>query len=254
MEAHGLMASTVARRLSTLASFYRYCEQEGHVERSPAAHLHRPKVDGESRTLGLDRNELSAFMVQAGIGTKRDHALASLHGLNGLRVSEALNADIDDLGFERGHHVLQIIRKGGKRATDPLAPRTARADRTVKRLARRAGINKRISPPTASGTASSPLPSMPALPCGTSRTPPAAPTLGPPALRPSPPLPRPPRHLRRRRLHRRCQPIAAGRQRRRPEHYATPDLERADRATSPDCDCINSHRSIRLKARQRGRR
>ncbi len=39
MEAHGLMASTVARRLSTLASFYRYCEQEGHVERSPAAHL-----------------------------------------------------------------------------------------------------------------------------------------------------------------------------------------------------------------------
>jgi integrase/recombinase XerD len=88
-------------------------------------------------------------------------------------VSEALNADIDDLGFERGHHVLQIIRKGGKRATVPLAPRTARAvqlyidgrtggpiflgehgqrmdrhaaDRTVKRLARRAGINKRISP------------------------------------------------------------------------------------------------------------
>lgn len=173
MEARGLMASTVARRLSTLASFYRYCEQEGHVERSPAAHLRRPKVDGESRTLGLDRNELSAFMVQAGIGTQRDHALASLLGLNGLRVSEALNADINDLGFERGHHVLQIIRKGGKRATVPLAPRTARAvqlyidgrtngpiflgehgqrmdrhaaDRTVKRLARRAGINKRISP------------------------------------------------------------------------------------------------------------
>jgi integrase/recombinase XerD len=98
MEARRLMASTVARRLSTLASFYRYCEQEGHVERSPAAHLRRPKVDGESRTLGLDRNELSAFVVQAGIGTHRDHALASLLGLNGLRVSEALNADIEDFG------------------------------------------------------------------------------------------------------------------------------------------------------------
>jgi integrase/recombinase XerD len=48
MEAQGLMASTVARRLSTLASFYRYCEQEGHVERGPGAHLRRPKVDGES--------------------------------------------------------------------------------------------------------------------------------------------------------------------------------------------------------------
>ena len=173
MEARGLMVSTVARRLSTLASFYRYCEQEGHVERSPAAYVRRPKVDSESRTLGLDRNELSAFMVQAGIGSGREHALASLLALNGLRVSEALNADVDDLGFERGHHVLQIVRKGGKRAIVPLAPRTARAvqlyidgrargpiflgahgqrmdrhaaDRTVKRLARRAGINKRISP------------------------------------------------------------------------------------------------------------
>jgi site-specific recombinase XerD len=173
MEARGLMPSTVARRLSALASFYRYCEQEGHVDRNPAIHVRRPKVDNESRTLGLDRTELSAFMVQAGIGTRREHALASLLALNGLRISEALNADIDDLGFERGHHTLRITRKGGKIAVVPLAPRTARAvqlyigertvgpiflgvygqrmdrhaaDRAVKRIARRAGINKRISP------------------------------------------------------------------------------------------------------------
>ena len=173
MEARGLMPSTVARRLSALTSFYRYCEQEGHVERSPATNVRRPKVDNESRTLGLDRTELSAFMVQAGIGTQREHALLSLLALNGLRVSEALNADIEDLGYERGHHILAITRKGGKRAVVPLAPRTARAvrlyigerasgpiflgtygqrmdrhaaDRAVKRIARRAGINKRISP------------------------------------------------------------------------------------------------------------
>jgi site-specific recombinase XerD len=173
MEARGLMASTIARRLSTLASFYRYCEQEGLVDRNPAVHVRRPKLHSESRTLGLDRTELSAFMIQAAISTRRDHALASLLALNGLRVSEALNADIDDLGFERGHHTLAIVRKGGKHATIPLAPRTARAvqlnvgerstgpiflgargarmdrhaaDRTVKRLTRRAGITKRISP------------------------------------------------------------------------------------------------------------
>jgi integrase len=130
-------------------------------------------VDNESRTLGLDRTELSAFMIQAGIGPPREHALASLLALNGLRVSEALNADIDDLGLERGHHILRIVRKGGKGAIVPLAPRTARAirlyvgerttgpiflgaegarmdrhaaDRAVKRIARRAGISKRISP------------------------------------------------------------------------------------------------------------
>ncbi len=165
------MASTDARRLSALASFYRYCEQGGHVDRSPATHVRRPKVDNESRTLGLDRNELSAFMIQAGIGTQREHALASLLALNGLRVSEALNADIEDLGFERGHHILRNTRKGGKGAIVPLAPRTARAvrfyigeratgpifldsfgqrmdrhaaDRAVKRIARRAGISMKI--------------------------------------------------------------------------------------------------------------
>ena len=93
--------------------------------------------------------------------------------MNGLRISEALGADIEDLDTERGHRTLRIVRKGGKHVTIPLAPRTARAldlylgerssradlprrrratdgppaaDRTVKRLARRAGIAKRISP------------------------------------------------------------------------------------------------------------
>jgi site-specific recombinase XerD len=173
MEAEGRMRSTVARRLSTLASFYRYCHVERVLRRNPAANVRRPKVDHESRTLGLDRNELGGLLVQAGLGPTRDHALVALLALNGLRISEALGADINDLDIDRGHRTLRIVRKGGKHATIPLAPRTARAldlyvgervagpiflnaegrrmdrsaaDRTVKRLARRAGINKRISP------------------------------------------------------------------------------------------------------------
>jgi len=74
------------RRLSTLASFYKYCEQEQLVDRNPALNVRRPKVDYESRTLGLDRNELGAILVQAGLGLPRDHALASLLALNGLRI------------------------------------------------------------------------------------------------------------------------------------------------------------------------
>jgi len=75
MEENGKVRSTVARRLSTLASFYRYCEQEGLIERNPAANIRRPKVDYESRTLGLDHSQLGAFVVQAGLGSARDHAL-----------------------------------------------------------------------------------------------------------------------------------------------------------------------------------
>lgn len=120
------MRSTVARRLSTLAGFYRYCEQEQLIEHNPALNVRRPKVDYESRTLGLDRNELGAFLVQAGLVSARDHVLASLLALNGLRISEALGADIEDLDFERGHRTLKVLRKGGKHAIIPLAPRTSR--------------------------------------------------------------------------------------------------------------------------------
>jgi integrase/recombinase XerD len=127
MEANGRMRSTVARRLSTLTGFYRYCHVEGLLRRHPAANVRRPRVDHESRTLGLDRNELDALLVQAGLGSPRDHALIALLALNGLRISEALGADVTDLDVERGHRTLRIVRKGGKHVTIPLAPRTARA-------------------------------------------------------------------------------------------------------------------------------
>lgn len=127
MEHEGRMRSTIARRLSTLSGLYRYCHTEGLIDVNPAVNVRRPRVNYESRTLGLDRNELGALLVQAGLGSERDHALVSLLALNGLRISEALGADIDDLSTERGHRTLSIVRKGGNIVTIPLAPRTGRA-------------------------------------------------------------------------------------------------------------------------------
>jgi integrase/recombinase XerD len=90
-------------------------------------------------------------------------------------VSEATGADIEQLGLERGHRTLTITRKGGKVVTAPLAPRTARAidlaiaertdgpvflapdgrrldrhgaGRIVRKVARRAGIAKAVTPHT----------------------------------------------------------------------------------------------------------
>ena len=113
--------------LSTVAGFYRYAVEEELLDHSPAAHVRRPRLDYESHATGLDRNELGALLVAAGLGPPAEHALISLLALNGLRVSEATGADIEALGVERGHRTLVITRKGGKVVTIPLAPRTARA-------------------------------------------------------------------------------------------------------------------------------
>ena len=92
---------------------------EAILERNPAANVRRPRVDYESRTLGLDRNELGALLVEAGLAYEGDNALITLLAMNGLRISEALNADIDDLSTDRGHRTLAIVRKGGKHVNDP---------------------------------------------------------------------------------------------------------------------------------------
>jgi integrase/recombinase XerD len=127
LEAMGRARATVTRRLSTIAGFYKYSVEEELLDRSPAAHVRRPRVDYESHAVALDRNELGALLVAAGLGPPLEHALISLLALNGLRVSEATGTDIEHLGLERGHRTLTITRKGGKVVTIPLAPRTARA-------------------------------------------------------------------------------------------------------------------------------
>jgi integrase/recombinase XerD len=179
LEARGRARATVTRRLCTIAGFYKYAVEEELLDHSPAAHVRRPRVDYESHAIALDRNELGALLVAAGLGPPAEHALISLLALNGLRVSEATGADIEHMGLERGHWTLTITRKGGMVVTIPLAPRTARAidlaidlaigertegpvflapdgrrldrhgaGRIVRKTARRAGIGKAVTPHT----------------------------------------------------------------------------------------------------------
>jgi site-specific recombinase XerD len=114
LEARGRARATTTRRLCTIAGFYKYVVEEELPEHSPAAHVRRPRLDYESHATGLDRNELGALLVAAGLGRPAEHALNSLLALNGPRVSEATGANIEAPGVERGHRTLVITRKGGQ--------------------------------------------------------------------------------------------------------------------------------------------
>jgi integrase/recombinase XerD len=102
LEALGRARATISRRLCTIAAFYRYTEEESLIATSPAVHVRRPRLDYESHTTGLDRNEVGAMLVAAGFASARDHALISLLALNGLRVSEATGGDIDHSASSAG--------------------------------------------------------------------------------------------------------------------------------------------------------
>jgi integrase/recombinase XerD len=120
--------ATVARRLSALSGFYDYGVHDAQVlTHSPAASVRRPRVSDESQAIGLTSDELRLLLIYAAQHSPRSLALVSLLTFCGLRISEALNAEVRDYGQDHGHRVLKVTRKGGKTARVALAPPVVRA-------------------------------------------------------------------------------------------------------------------------------
>ena len=103
--------STVSRRFSVTAGFYRTCVIDGVMEHSPAEHVRRPAVPAESPTLGFTHLQFEALLTAARESPNPyDFALVAMLGLLGLRIFEATRADIADLREEHGHRVLRVCR------------------------------------------------------------------------------------------------------------------------------------------------
>jgi site-specific recombinase XerD len=132
-EVRRFQPSTVSRRLSVVAGFYRTCVIDALLEHSPAEYVRRPHVSVESPTLGLSHLQFEALLAASRDSAQRcDFALVAMLGLLGLRIFEATGADVSDLGEVHGHRILTVRGKGDKLATVPLPPAVGRAiDRAV---------------------------------------------------------------------------------------------------------------------------
>jgi integrase/recombinase XerD len=113
-------ATTVARTLSSVRSFHRFLVREGVAERDPAREVTQPKRPRRlPRPLPLD--DVSRLllapdpMTPAGL---RDRAILELLYGSGLRISELVGLDVDDLDLEIG--AVRVLGKGGKERSVPL--------------------------------------------------------------------------------------------------------------------------------------
>jgi integrase/recombinase XerD len=144
--------ATIARRLSAVSSFYRYWVAEDIVARNPAQNAARPAVSPEPSSISLSRQQSAALLAYLNdLSDQRPGVIFRLLAETGMRISELTGAGVTDLAMSGGHHVLTIIRKGGKaqmlpiaggtyaRVTDYLAGRTAGYILEVKRTDRRKG-------------------------------------------------------------------------------------------------------------------
>jgi integrase/recombinase XerD len=82
--------STVSRRFSVTAGFYRAAVIDGVLDHSPAEHVRRPTVPPESPTLGFTHLQFEAMLTAARESHSQcDLALVAMLGLLGLRIFEA---------------------------------------------------------------------------------------------------------------------------------------------------------------------
>ena len=131
-EVHGRARSTVARRLSAIAGFYRYATAEDSHRplagsRRPPARF-RPTTARPPGSTGTSSGPCSALARQraaaGAVGqSSRDLALLTALAHNGLRIGEALAAT--SRCTERGHRALHITAKAAAGQAVVLAPVTA---------------------------------------------------------------------------------------------------------------------------------
>ncbi|MGI6343889.1 MAG: site-specific tyrosine recombinase XerD [Bacillota bacterium] len=116
----GRSASTISRTLAALKSFHQYLVQEDVLASDPTAHLESPRVEKRlPRVLTL--TEVEALLNQPHLGNPasiRDKAMLEVLYATGIRVSELVNLDLENINLDAGY--LRCLGKGNKERIVPL--------------------------------------------------------------------------------------------------------------------------------------
>lgn len=116
----GVRKSSVSRKLSTLRTFFKHLLKYRLVTANPMVGVRNPKGEKRGpRALNVDQ---AISLVEAGNPDDpkdvRDLALAELLYGSGLRISEALSLDLNDVDLSQG--VVRVYGKGGRERLAPI--------------------------------------------------------------------------------------------------------------------------------------
>lgn len=120
LKAAGLSPASAARKLAAVSGWYDWLARRRHITASPAVGIARPKVSPDiPATPGLTPGQALALVRAAdaarGPQRARNAALVSVLLFTGARVSEVIEANVEDLTIEPRRWVLWVPRKDGRR-------------------------------------------------------------------------------------------------------------------------------------------
>ncbi len=112
-----LAASSLRRRAAALKGFYRFAYGEELIKTDVAAHLDLPRPTRHLPDT-LDVDEVERLLEAASAGGLRDRVLLEVLYAAGLRVSEAIGLDREDLSLDGGF--VRVVGKGDRERLVPV--------------------------------------------------------------------------------------------------------------------------------------
>ncbi|MGV8082661.1 MAG: tyrosine recombinase XerC [Coriobacteriia bacterium] len=127
MDAARYSRKTIARRLSSLRSFFAYLVQEGIIQSEPASVIAAPKVP--RRLPSVVPSDAVLAMLEAPDPSRppglRDRAVLELLYATGCRVSELSGLRLRDVDLDAGY--IRVLGKGSKERLVPVYPKALSA-------------------------------------------------------------------------------------------------------------------------------
>lgn len=110
-----LAPASRARKQAALASFCTWATRHTYLDRNPMLHVPRVRPD-PPRRYGLARDQVETILAGIPKAQERDHLLFRLLLETGIRISEALSLQVEDLDLRRDDEHLRVRGKGARPA------------------------------------------------------------------------------------------------------------------------------------------
>jgi len=124
-----LARTSIARHLSTLRTFFKYLMREGLAEVNPARSVATPKREKHLPSV-MQTSEIALLLEQPDLSTNlgiRDRAWMELLYASGLRISELVGIDIDDIELRA-----RLVKVRGKGSKERIVPFGSKAEEAVR--------------------------------------------------------------------------------------------------------------------------
>jgi len=128
LKARRFQKVTVARKVSSLRSFFKFLCREGYLTHNPVSVLRSPKLDRKLPSV-LEVEEVERLLEShdGSANGLRDHAILETIYSVGLRVSEVVGLNLDDIDFISG--IVKVYGKGKKERLCPIGEKALQAIR-----------------------------------------------------------------------------------------------------------------------------